>query len=73
MDLTGLINYDIEIAKMEKTLSKIKPLIDNLDKKVNILGYRIKVLTELAVTNNKKLSGLNKKVEELTLAIDKIV
>jgi len=73
MDLTGLIDYDVEIAKMEKTLSKTKPLRDNLEKKVNAPGYREKVSTDLAVTNDEKLSGLNKKVEELTLAIDKMM
>ena len=73
MDLTGLIDYDVEIAKLEKTLSKTKPLRDNLVKKVNAPGYREKVSEVISVANDEKLLGLNKKVEELTLAIEKMM
>merc|ERR1711862_422911 len=73
MDLTGLIDYDVEIAKLGKTLSKTKPLRDNIEKKINAPGYRENVSKELAVANDEKLVGLNKKVEELTLAIEKMM
>jgi len=69
MDLTGLVDYDAEIKKLEKSLSKTLALQTNLEKKINAPGYE-KASEDLKKNNSDKLDGLKKKSAEMDSAIN---
>eukprot|EP00566_Odontella_aurita_P002277 CAMPEP_0113586882 /NCGR_PEP_ID=MMETSP0015_2-20120614/34560_1 /TAXON_ID=2838 /ORGANISM="Odontella" /LENGTH=1123 /DNA_ID=CAMNT_0000492401 /DNA_START=165 /DNA_END=3536 /DNA_ORIENTATION=+ /assembly_acc=CAM_ASM_000160 len=69
MDLTGLIDFDAEIKKLEKTLGKTAPVLSNLEKKINAPGYDAKVSPEFKKVNAEKLEGLRKKKDDIEGAI----
>lgn len=70
MDLTGLLDYDAEIKKLEKSLSKTLPVIQSLEMQMNAPGYDENVTDEFKIQNTEKLEGLKKKAAEIELAID---
>ncbi len=70
MDLTGLIDYDAEIKKLEKALSKTTPSLEQLEKKMSAPGYAEKVSEVVKKANLERLDGLKKKAVETQSAID---
>jgi len=71
MDLKGLVNYELEIQKLEKVLSKTIPQITNLERKINSKGYENNVPEELKNKNKNKLTSLQKKLNDINDAIEK--
>jgi len=69
MDLTGLVDFAAEIKKLEKTMSKTRPAMETLEKKMKADGYAEKVKSELKVQNEEKLEGLKKKIADLEAAV----
>mmetsp|Transcript_28665 Transcript_28665/g.43308 ORF Transcript_28665/g.43308 Transcript_28665/m.43308 type:complete len:1084 (+) Transcript_28665:140-3391(+) len=65
MDLTGLINFDAEIKKLEKSLKNTLPAMTNLEKKMLAPGYEENVNDALKKANVEKLEGLKKKVADI--------
>merc|ERR1712226_280758 len=65
MDLTGLINFDAEIKKLEKSLKNALPAMTNLEKKMLAPGYEANVNEALKTTNVEKLEGLKKKIADI--------
>lgn len=65
MDLTGLINFDAEIKKLEKSLKNTLPAMTNLEKKMVAPGYEANVNEALKRANVEKLEGLKKKVADI--------
>ena len=39
MDFAGLVDYEGEIKKLDKSLSKTLPLVQMLEKKMSVPGY----------------------------------
>jgi valyl-tRNA synthetase len=70
MDIKGLVDYNVEIKKLEKNLSKTMPILTTLEKKMGADGYEEKASDELKAQNLEKLQGLKKKVADITEAID---
>jgi len=71
MDLTGLVDYQAEIAKLNKALNKTLPVLTQLETKMNASGYAAKVSDELKQSNETKLEGLKKKTLDMREAIAK--
>eukprot|EP00592_Proboscia_alata_P007361 CAMPEP_0194354082 /NCGR_PEP_ID=MMETSP0174-20130528/2268_1 /TAXON_ID=216777 /ORGANISM="Proboscia alata, Strain PI-D3" /LENGTH=1086 /DNA_ID=CAMNT_0039122851 /DNA_START=57 /DNA_END=3317 /DNA_ORIENTATION=- len=69
MDLTGLVDYDAEILKLGKSLSKTLALESTLTKKVTAPGYEEKASELLKKVNRDKLEGFQKKSAEMEIAI----
>jgi valyl-tRNA synthetase len=70
MDIKGLVDYDVEIKKLEKNLKKTMPALQNLEKKMNANGYEEKASDDLKAANAEKLEGLKKKVSDINDAIE---
>jgi len=70
MDLTGLINFDAEIKKLEKSLKKTTPAMENLERKMKAPGYEKNVKEDLKKANIEKLESLKKKVADIVAGID---
>jgi valyl-tRNA synthetase len=70
MDIKGLVDYDAEIKKLEKNLSKTMPALQNLEKKMQAKGYEENVKEDLKAQNAEKYEGLVKKVAEIHSAIE---
>jgi len=70
MDLTGLIDFDAEIKKLEKSLKKTTPGVENLERKMKAPGYETNVKEELKIANVEKLEGLKKKVDDIVAGIE---
>jgi valyl-tRNA synthetase len=70
MDLTGLVDFNAEIAKLEKSLKETTPALTSLEKKIAAPGYEANVKEELKVANVEKLAGLKKKVSDIEEAIE---
>ncbi len=70
MDIKGLVDYEVEIKKLEKNLGKTLPSLQNLEKKMNAAGYEEKVDDELKNMNFEKMEGLKKKVADIQDAIE---
>lgn len=69
MDLTGLVDYNAEVAKLSKTLNSTLPALQSLEKKMSAAGYEENVSEELKKANVDKLDGLKKKVADIEAAI----
>jgi valyl-tRNA synthetase len=69
MDLTGLVDYAAEVKKLNKTLKSTLTPLQNLEKKINAVGYEENVKEELKLANIEKLEGLKKKVSDIEEAI----
>jgi valyl-tRNA synthetase len=70
MDLTGLVDFNAEIVKLEKSLKETMPALTTLEKKIAAPGYEENVKEELKVANVEKLAGLKKKVADIEEAIE---
>jgi valyl-tRNA synthetase len=70
MDLTGLIDFDAEIKKLEKSLGKTMPALTSLETKMAAAGYDENVSDELKQANTEKLEALKVKVSEIEAAIE---
>mmetsp|Transcript_27716 Transcript_27716/g.42415 ORF Transcript_27716/g.42415 Transcript_27716/m.42415 type:complete len:947 (+) Transcript_27716:1-2841(+) len=70
MDLTGLVDYKAEIAKLQKNLKKTQPSLDSLKQKMSTAGYEEKVTDALKAANAEKAASLEKKVSDINEAIE---
>merc|ERR1712048_846110 len=70
MDLKGLVDFDVEIKRLTKSLNLTVPSISNLEKKMNAPGYQEKVKEELKKANEEKLNALKKKKSDIEEAIE---
>ena len=69
MDIKGLVDFDAEIKKLEKNLSKTSQPLKNLKSQMDKPDYEHKVSDELKEKNKEKLEGLLKKVDDINEAI----
>jgi valyl-tRNA synthetase len=65
MDVKGLVDYKVEIARLEKSMKATIPAITTLEQKMAAEGYEEKVPQELKEANAKKLESLLGKKTEL--------
>ena len=70
MDLAGMVDFNAEIVKLEKTLKKTQPAVETLEKKMSAKGYEENTTEEFRAQNVEKLEGLKKKVDDIQSAID---
>jgi len=64
VDLKGIVDFKVEIARQQKGLGKTKALIDSLTKRMSTPGYDERVPQALKEQNIEKLEALTKKKEE---------
>lgn len=69
MDIKGLVDFSVEIQKLEKNLRKTMPALENLESKMSAPGYEEKVNEQLKKANAEKMEGLQKKVADIKAAI----
>jgi valyl-tRNA synthetase len=69
MDLAGMIDFKVEIARLQKTLKQTNGPMDTLEKKMSTDGYQENVPDDLKQANVEKLDGFKKKVDEIQDAI----
>lgn len=69
MDVKGLIDYKVEISRLQKNLQSTIPLIEQLTNKVMARGYEANVPVDLKSANRDKLDALLKKKVDLEEAI----
>ena len=69
MDVKGLVDFKVEIARLQKGLNSTVPHIETLRKKMAADGYEEKVPEHLKVSNKDKLESLLKKKFDLEDAI----
>lgn len=69
MDVKGLIDFTVEIGRLQKTLKSTLPQIDQMEKKMAADGYEEKVPDDLKALNTERLEALRKKKADLEEAI----
>jgi len=69
MDLKGLVNYESEIQRLNKSLKTTVPALDSLAKKVAAPGYQENVGDALKNEHQEKLVSLQKKRADIEVAI----
>lgn len=69
MNVKGLVDYKVEIGRLQKNLKSTIPLIEQLEKKMKAEGYENNVPDELKIANKEKLEALYKKKMDLLDAI----
>jgi valyl-tRNA synthetase len=69
MDVKGLVDYKVEISRLQKTHVANANLLTTLQKKMAVTGYEDKVPEELRKENTAKLESLNKIKSDLEEAI----
>merc|ERR1719198_1128329 len=65
IDLKGMVNFDMEIARLKKEHKKAEGPMQQLEKKMAAAGYEEKVPEKLKEQNIEKLEGLKKVPEKL--------
>lgn len=69
IDLKGMVDYEKEIARLNKEMKKAKGPLDQLEKKMAADGYAEKVPENLKKQNVEKQEGLKKKISDIEEAI----
>lgn len=69
MDLKGLVDYKVEIARLQKGLATTLPQIESLEMKMTTDGYDENVPEDLKVQNVERIEALRKKKSDLEEAI----
>jgi valyl-tRNA synthetase len=69
MDLAGMVDFKMEIARLNKTLKGAMPSLQVLEKKLAVNGYEENVPENLKQANLEKLESLKKKVSDVEEAI----
>jgi valyl-tRNA synthetase len=69
MDVKGLVDYNVEIARLQKTIKTTLPAIQSLQQKMTADGYQDNVPTELKEANQQKLESLLGKKSDVEDAI----
>ncbi|KAL7575005.1 hypothetical protein ACA910_010822 [Epithemia clementina (nom. ined.)] len=69
MDMKGLVDFKVEIGRLQKTLKSTEPLIETLRKKMTADGYEENVPDDLKAANIAKMDALVKTKEEVESAM----
>jgi valyl-tRNA synthetase len=69
MDVKGLVDYKVEISRLQKSMKSTMPAIQTLAQKMAAEGYGENVPEDLKETNKKKLESLLGKKSDLEEAI----
>ncbi|KAL7538768.1 hypothetical protein ACHAXR_008781 [Thalassiosira sp. AJA248-18] len=69
MDIKGLVDYDAEIKKLGKQLSKTAAPMAQLETKMAAPGYNENVSDAVKATNTERLDGLKKKMADIEEAL----
>lgn len=69
MNVKGLVDYKVEIERLQKSMKSTLPLIQTIEQKMAAQGYDEKVPDDLKEANNKKLESLMGKKVDLEEAI----
>jgi valyl-tRNA synthetase len=69
MDVKGLVDYEVEIGRLQKNMKTTLPAIQMLETKMSADGYNEKVPEDLKEVNKAKLESLLGKKAELEAAI----
>lgn len=75
MDVKGLVDYNVEIARLQKNIKTTLPAIQALQQKMAADGYEDNVPSDLKEANQKKLESLLAKksdVEEAIASLEKL-
>ena len=70
MNVKGLVDYDVEIKRLEKNLNATLPALNSLQSKMAADGYEDNVPSDLKAANVEKLESLQKKLSDLEEAIE---
>jgi valyl-tRNA synthetase len=69
MDVKGLIDFKVEIGRLEKNLKTTVPQIETIQKKMAADGYQDNVPDDVKKSNQEKLESLQKKRIDLEEAV----
>lgn len=69
VQLRGLVDFDVEIKKLEKKIAKIDASMASLNKKINASDYTTKVPEKVQVANTVKLQAFQTEHNALSKAI----
>jgi valyl-tRNA synthetase len=69
MDVKGLVDYKVEISRLQKSIKTTLPAIQTLEQKMAADGYEVNVPIDLKEANQKKLESLLVKKSDLEEAI----
>jgi valyl-tRNA synthetase len=70
IDLTELIDLDMELNRLEKEKSRLDNQIDQYKKKIEAPGYENKVPETVKIANSEKLASLHNELHALNSAIE---
>jgi valyl-tRNA synthetase len=62
IDLTGIIDVDIELARLTKEVERLQPIIENYKKKINATDYA-KVPEKVRLDNTEKLAAYDAELQ----------
>jgi valyl-tRNA synthetase len=69
MDVKGLVDYKVEISRLQKSMNTTMPAIHTLEQKMAADGYQENVPEDLKLANMRKLESLLAKKSDLEEAI----
>ena len=69
IDLKGMVDFKVEINRLNKNLKQAKNPMQQLENKMIAVGYEEKVPDDLKKQNVEKLEGLKKKITDIEEAI----
>jgi valyl-tRNA synthetase len=72
MDVKGLVDYGVEISRLQTNLTSTVRLIDGLEQKIQTEGYEDKVPADLKEANAQKLESLLAKKKEIEDALSNL-
>lgn len=71
VDLRGAVDFDAEIARLAKDVTRINPLLEQLKKKMNSAGYD-KTPESVRATHEAKISAYNTELENIEIAMSEM-
>ena len=64
-DLAGIVDYKMELKRLQKNLNQTQNPMEQLVKRMQVDGYEEKVPADLKKQNLEKLEGMKKKISDI--------
>jgi len=68
VNLTGIIDIDVEISRLNKEVERLNPIIDGYQRKIAVADYEAKVPEAVRAVNAEKLAAYQAELDAVIIA-----
>lgn len=73
VDLTGILDIDAEIKRLEKEVERLVPQLEGYKRKMNAVGYEAKVPANVQIMNSEKCAAYETELQNVSAALSTFI